>query len=175
VVRLSLKDAKSVIKEYGGEGMRDSELTKRIELICKEHEIGVEWIKSGDNCANARQKKVWIKEIADSGDFAVALHEIGHVMRDPDNEPADHRQRLDAETNAWLWALEHNDNGFDVAGWRRLHNSLHQYYIAVKDTSHPSHKLLVRAEEQDHEIQPRVSSYASGPLRFGGKKKKPKE
>jgi hypothetical protein len=148
------------------------ELTQKIVEVCTESDITIEWIKSGENRANGCQKKVWIKEIADSGDFAVALHEIGHAICDPDNASADHLQRLDAETNAWQWALACNNNNFDAEGWNRLHRSLHQYYSIVMDTSHASRKLLVRAEEQDDRIQPRVSSYQSGPLNLGRKKRR---
>jgi hypothetical protein len=151
--------------------MNIRELTQKIEEICKEYGIKIEWIKSGNNRANSCQKKVWIKEIADSGDFAVALHEIGHAMCDPDNAPADHLQELDADTNAWRWALECNNNNFDAEGWKRLHRSLHQYYSAIMDTSHASHKPLVRAEEQDDRIRPRVSGYPSELLNLGGKKR----
>jgi hypothetical protein len=150
--------------------MNSSEMTQKIEEICKEHGIKVEWIKAGANCANRCQKKIWIKEPVDSGDFAVALHEIGHVMCDPDKKPASSLELLDADTNAWKWALERNTNSFDAEGWKRLHESLHQYYSAIMDTSHPAHQLLVRAEEQNEVIQPRVSNYLTGMIKFGGKK-----
>jgi hypothetical protein len=150
--------------------MNNAEMKQKIDSICKECGITVKWIEAGDNCANRCQKKVWIREIADIGDFAVALHEIRHAMCDPCKEPASHRERLDADTNAWLWALERNSNNFDVEGWKRLHKSLHQYYVGVMDSNHPAHKLLVKAEEQDAGIQPRLSNYFTGPIKFGGRK-----
>jgi hypothetical protein len=104
------------------------------------------------------------KKIENSGDFADALHEMGHVMRDPNHEPATAREKLEAETNAWQWALESNNNEFDAQQWNRLHRSLHQYYDAVRDTGHVAHRLLVGAEERDPTIRPRVSSFGAPAL-----------
>ncbi|MCU1269942.1 MAG: hypothetical protein JWN74_1236 [Acidobacteriaceae bacterium] len=149
--------------------MNSSEMMQKINGICERHGIKIEF-KAGTNCANRREKKVWIKELADSGDFAVALHEIGHAMCDPDKEPASRSELLDAETSAWKWALDSNNNNFDAEGWKRLHESLYQYYSGVMDTSHPAHQLLMRAEEQNDAIRPRVSSYFTGTIKFGGKR-----
>ena len=141
--------------------MKNSELTKKFKETCKKHRIKVRRIKLGPNRANSKQKTVWIREIADPGDFAAALHEIGHVMCDPYNPPQNHRETLGIETNAWQWALEHNGNNFDAAGWKRLHESLHQYYVSVMDPTHPAHTLLVRAEQHVPTVRCRVSSYGA--------------
>ena len=66
---------------------------------------------------------IWIKEIEKSGDFAVGLHEVGHVMRDPEHEPKTDRERLDADAKAWQWALGQNSDTFDSTGWMRLHDA----------------------------------------------------
>ena len=153
--------------------MSNEEMKQKIEQICEE--LGIEppvWIKVGKNCANRRQRRVWVKDIADSGDFAVALHEVGHTQCDSDNERATPREYLDAETNAWKWARERNGGNFDAEGWKRLHESLRQYYYVVMDSSHPAHQLLMEAERQSDDIRPRVSSYAVK-INFGGKKNKP--
>jgi hypothetical protein len=144
--------------------MKNAKLTKKFEEICKKHGIKIQWIPSGENHANAEQETVWIREIADSGDFAVALHEAGHVMRDPDQEPLSDRAKLDADLNAWQWALELNNNDFDAAGWMRLHDSLNAYYSAVMDTAHPAHDLLARARQQVPTIRSRVSSFGAPTL-----------
>lgn len=155
--------------------MNSAEMKQKIDEICKEYGITAQWIKTGRNCSNRHQKTVWIRKPVDLGDFAVALLEIGHVMCDPDEKPANARERLDTATNAWQWALERNGNDFDLEGWRRLHKSLYQYYSAVMNTNHPAHQLLVRAEQQDAGIRPRVSSYFTGVIKFGGKKNKKPE
>src|SRR5208283_5462162 len=112
--------------------------------------INFVWIKDGKkNRATRQPKRVWIKDIADSGDFAVALHEIGHTHCDPDKELTTPTETLDAETNAWKWARERNGGIFDPEGWKRLHESLRQYYYAVMDTSHPAYELLMEAQRQN--------------------------
>ena len=151
--------------------MKNAELTKKLEDLCAEFGITIEWIPPhAENHANRAENTIWIKDIEDSGDFAAALHEIGHVMRDPDNPPQNHRERLNLETNAWQWALEHNGNDFDAEGWKRLHASLHQYYVSATDLTHPAHDLLARAEERVPTIRPRVSSFAAPKLNFAPKK-----
>jgi len=141
--------------------MKNSELMEKFKEICKRHRIRVRRIKSGPNRANSKQKTVWIREITDPGGFAAALHEIGHAMCDPDNPPQNHCETLDVETNAWRWALDHNGDKFDAAGWKRLHESLHHYYVSVMNPAHPAHALLVRAEQHVPTIRCRVSSYGA--------------
>jgi hypothetical protein len=150
--------------------MEDPELAKRIEEICKKLGIAVHSAKSGRNCANRKTSAIWIRAIADAGDFAAALHEIGHVLNDPENPPHDHRERLDAEANAWQWALDHESGDFDLPAWIRLHSSLHEYYVAVMDPAHPAHTLLVEAEKRDATIRPRVSSFGVPRLTLGSRK-----
>jgi len=41
--------------------MNIPELTQRVDEIRRKYGIKIEWIKSGNNRANRRQKKVWIK------------------------------------------------------------------------------------------------------------------
>lgn len=151
--------------------MEDPELTNKIQGICQKHGITINWIKSGENCANQKQQAIWIKEIAGSGDFTAALHEIGHVICDPESPPDSNRRKLDAEVNAWRWALDYQNGDIDLPGWNRLHESLHQYFVAVMDVSHPAYDLLVRAEEKNPRIRPRVSNVGAPQLTFGAKKK----
>ena len=150
--------------------MSNEEMKRKIEQICEELGIDLVWIKAGKNCANRHQKSVWVNDIGDSGDFTVALHEIGHTQCDPSDKPATPREELDAEFDAWKWARERNGGNFDAAGWKRLHESLGRYYRRVMDTSHPAHQLLTEAERQNDAIRPRVSSFAVK-IYFGRKKK----
>jgi hypothetical protein len=144
-----------------GRFMKNSELTKKFKEICTRHGIKIRRIKSGPNRANSKQKTVWIRQIVDSGDFTVALHEAGHVMCDPESPPHSPREQLGIEANAWQWALDQSSNDFDLAGWSRMHQSLIQYYDAVRDTSHPAHALLARAEEKDPSARPGVSNFGA--------------
>lgn len=145
--------------------MKNAGLTKKLEEVCAEFGITIQWIPPREkNRANRAEKTIWVKEIEDSGDFAVGLHEVGHVMCDPDHQPQTHREHLDADTKAWQWALQHNGNDFDEAGWRRLHASLHQYYAYVMDPAHPAHDLLVKAEERVPTIKERVSRFGAPAL-----------
>jgi hypothetical protein len=149
--------------------MSNEEMKQKIEQICEELGIKLEWIKVGENCANRHKRSVWVKDISDSGDFAVALHEIGHTQCDPHNKHATPREELDTDTNAWKWARERNGGNFDAEGWKRLHESLIEYYHLVMDTSHSAHQLLMEAERQNDAIRPRVSSFAVK-INFGRKK-----
>jgi hypothetical protein len=153
--------------------MKNSELTKKINEICKAHGIKIHWMKFGKNRANRKEPTIWVDEISDSGDFAAALHEIGHAMCDPDTEPRTDAQILTKETNAWQWALEQNGNNFDEAGWKRLHKSLHEYYVSARDMAHPAHALLVRAEETVPTIRKKASIFGA-PLLHSSPKKNPK-
>ena len=68
--------------------MSNEEMKRKIEQICEELGIELVWITVGENCASWDKKSVWLKDINDSGDFAVALHEIGHTQCDPSDKPA---------------------------------------------------------------------------------------
>jgi hypothetical protein len=151
--------------------MKNAELTKKLQDICARFGITIQWIRPWEkNCANRAKKTIWIKEISDSGDFAAALHEIGHVMRDPDTEPQTDRGILDKEANAWQWALEQNGNNFGEPGWKRLHKSLHEYYVSAKDLTHAAHDLLTRAEESVPTIRKKASLFGAPPLHSSPKK-----
>lgn len=153
--------------------MEDPELAKQIEEICKKQGITVHPAESGRNCANRKLRAIWIQEIAGTGDFAAALHEIGHVLNDPEDPPQNYREHLDAEAKAWRWALDQENGQFDLAGWNRLHRSLHQYYVAVMDRMHPAYRLLVGAEKRDASIRSRVSRFGA-PLLIRGSEKQTK-
>ena len=75
--------------------MSKEEMKQKIEQICEELGIDLVWIKAGKNCANRHQKSVWVNDIGDSGDFTVALHEIGHTQCDPHNKQATVRIPVD--------------------------------------------------------------------------------
>lgn len=149
--------------------MSNEEMKQKIKQISEELGIELVWIKDGKNRADWRQRSVWVKDIGDTGDFAVALHEIGHTQCDPHNKLATPKEKLDAETNAWKWARERNGGNFDAEGWKRLHESLIRYYNNVRDTSHPAHQLLMEAESHNNNIRQRVSSFAVK-INFGCKK-----
>lgn len=73
-----------------------------------------------------------------------------------------------SRTMAWRFDEQHTWRHEDGLGLGRDAQT-------TPSVGRPSHKLLMRAEQQDSEIQPRVSRDASGPLRFGGRKnEKPK-
>jgi hypothetical protein len=154
--------------------MTNSELTEKFEDICRIHNINVQYVESGENHANKQERTVWVRKIADTGDFAAALHEVGHVMCDPDSKPQNHLEQLDIETKAWQWALNCHGNNVDGAWWKRLHESLRQYYVAVMDCTHPAYALLVEAEGHVTNIRSKVSSFgAPSPISFSKKSSKP--
>src|SRR5208282_1132234 len=135
-----------------------AQLTENIKKICGEHGIAPIWLKDcgidDRNRANKKQKKIWVRNIRDKGDYAAALHEIGHVIRDPDE--CDPLAVLNANLNAWKWARDNHGHEFDDKSWKRLHSSLSKYKADVSDLAdaHEVHDLLKEAEEKVPSLKP---------------------
>lgn len=72
-----------------------------VEFLLTTHSIAVEWRATSGGRAWRRNRKVRIAPIKTAISYAVALHEIGHVLGR--NPPA----RLDKEAAAWDWARKH--------------------------------------------------------------------
>lgn len=126
-------------------------LTQKIEKICEQLGIRVEWLaitSPTPNRACKSERKISVRKIDDSGDYAAALHEIGHVINDPDVKSANALEILGTELNAWKWALENYRPDFDDKCWKRLHASLSQYKDRVHAVphEHPVHSFLKEAE-----------------------------
>src|SRR3990172_7894319 len=75
-----------------------------VAQLCREH--GIELIDSSSRGRATRwrggRREIAIPPIRGQVSYFVALHEIGHLVGRGRSAP-----RLEAEANAWLWALEH--------------------------------------------------------------------
>jgi hypothetical protein len=135
------------------EQISPAKLTQKIQKICEELNIHVKWQPKTSpvvNHASKAARTIWVQEIDGLGDYAAALHEIGHVLNDPATKPASPLQCLQTETKAWKWAVENYSYESDDELWTRLYRSLSQYKDRVSDLSsdHPAHALLKEAERR---------------------------
>jgi hypothetical protein len=75
-----------------------------VSQLCREH--GIELVGSSQRGRAIRwrggRREIAIPPIKGQVSYFVALHEIGHLVGRGRSAP-----RLEAEANAWLWALEH--------------------------------------------------------------------
>ena len=75
-----------------------------VAQLCREH--GIELIGSSSRGRAIRwrggKREIAIPPIKGQVSYFVALHEIGHLVGRGRSAP-----RLEAEANAWLWALDH--------------------------------------------------------------------
>lgn len=71
---------------------------EHIHQLVTEHSIAVVWKTSGQGKAWRRLRKIAIRPVLTPITYAIALHEIGHIVgKNP-------RLRLDQEITAWAWA-----------------------------------------------------------------------
>lgn len=71
---------------------------EHIDALLAEHGIAVDWRDRTNARAWRRSRRVRLERVRGASTYAMALHEIGHVVG---------RQvgrRLDREAQAWLWA-----------------------------------------------------------------------
>lgn len=72
-------------------------LTAHIDMLCAKNSIALEFRRSGGR-AWRKTKRISIAPVRSGITYAVALHEIGHILG---RSPA---RRLDREAAAWTWA-----------------------------------------------------------------------
>ena len=79
-------------------------MNAHVEELCREHGIGLAGASSRGRAIRWRggRLEIAIPEIRGQVSYFIALHEIGHLVGRGRSAP-----RLEAEANAWLWALEH--------------------------------------------------------------------
>lgn len=81
--------------------MKKGEMAAHVARLCGDLGIAVVPHSSGGR-ADRRRRTIAIRPVRSARTYAVALHEIGHVVG-----PWQSRQRLYAEAGAWFWAREH--------------------------------------------------------------------
>lgn len=75
-------------------------MSEHIDYICRRNQVRVGQHSRGGN-ASRRGRFINIRPIKSSVTYAVALHELGHVLGPWQSKP-----RLYKEAGAWKWALE---------------------------------------------------------------------
>ena len=73
---------------------------RHIERICKIEDIEIQ-IYTGAGRGDRRRRRIKIKPVRGPVSYAIALHEIGHVLG-----PRQTGLRLDQEVGAWEWAMQ---------------------------------------------------------------------
>jgi hypothetical protein len=76
------------------------QMAAHVAAVCKEHGIEIGSHSRGGR-AWRRGRHIAIRPVKSAVTYAVALHEIGHVLGKWQSRP-----RLESETGAWLWARE---------------------------------------------------------------------
>ena len=72
-----------------------------IARVCKIEDIEIEWRdRLNRSLAWRRRRKIRIRPVKTAITYAVALHEIGHILG-----PRQNGTRLDKEVGAWEWAM----------------------------------------------------------------------
>jgi hypothetical protein len=127
-----------------------------IERLCAEHEIGLAGSSSRGRAIRWRggRLEVSIPPIKGQVSYFIALHEIGHLVGPGRSAP-----RLEAEANAWLWALRHCAVEPTPATRRSIVRRLEGYLLwaenrqyrkvppRIPDPGHPFWALLELADD----------------------------
>lgn len=120
--------------------MTPDDMARHVAAICRDEDIRVLSHSRGGR-ASKSHKIIAIRPVKSAITYAVALHELGHVLGPWQSQP-----RLYAEAGAWKWAKE-------VAGvWtpsmeEKMSRSLHSYVLWAERRA-PRIKL----PEDDHEF-----------------------
>lgn len=118
-------------------------LADHIERICKIEDIKIESHSRGGR-AYRRKRLIKIRPVKSEITYAIALHEIGHILGKRQSGT-----RLDKEVGAWEWALEHAVR-WTLPMSRKMRDCL-QSYLAWSERSsqakradgdHPIHTML---------------------------------
>lgn len=73
---------------------------EHIDALLTEHGIAVDWRDRTSARSWRRSRRVRLERVQGASSYAMALHEIGHVVGRQSG------RRLDKETQAWRWAEE---------------------------------------------------------------------
>lgn len=118
---------------------------EHIARICKIEDIEISYVSWGGGRAWHCRRKIRTRHIKSDVTYALALHEIGHIL-----EPKAHNgTRLDKEVAAWMWAMANAEEWTDkmdaymrkglrsYLAWSRRHKSAKK-----ADASHPIHRFV---------------------------------
>jgi hypothetical protein len=74
-------------------------LAEHVQRLADEHGVTIE--HQGRGIGYRKQRRITVPPVRGRASYFVALHELGHVVG------PNPRRRLDQETAAWQWALDH--------------------------------------------------------------------
>jgi|HubBroStandDraft_6_1064221.scaffolds.fasta_scaffold804956_2 hypothetical protein len=137
--------------------MQTQEMKDDIEEICKGLNVKVTWLELTDpgvNCANAKAKIIKVRKISNTGDYAAALHEIGHTQCDADHKPEPGEGSVLQECRGWQWAIDQRGCNFDSAAWRRIGNGLGEYLnkAGIDEGNAPSQCKEIMKRVEEHSV-----------------------
>jgi hypothetical protein len=121
------------------------EMQIHIDELCDEH--GIELVGSSSRGRAIRERggrrSISIPEVRGQVSYLVALHEIGHLVGAGRSAP-----RLEAEANAWLFALQRSRVEPTAATRRSIESRLRSYLDWARRCQHRKHPP--RIPERSH-------------------------
>ena len=120
-------------------------MDSHIVQLCAEHEIELTGSSSRGRAIRWRggRLEISIPQIRGQVSYFIALHEIGHLVGRGRSAP-----RLEAEANAWLWALQHAAVEPTAATRRSISNRLSGYLQWARNRQH--RRVPPRIPAPDH-------------------------
>lgn len=120
-------------------------MDSHIARLCAEHGIGLAGSSARGRAIRWRggRLEISIPEIRGQVSYFIALHEIGHLVGRGRSAP-----RLEAEANAWLWALEHSAVEPTEATLRSISKRLQGYLEWAQNRQH--RRVSPRIPPRDH-------------------------
>lgn len=134
--------------------MTADQYAAHVARICKIEDISVDSHSSGGR-AYRRQRRVKIRPVKSDITYAVAMHELGHIL-----SSGQRGTRLDKEADAWMWAKAHALE-WTPAMQAKMRDCLKSYLdkaarsprMKAANAEHPIHKLM----ESSHDVSNRIS------------------
>lgn len=120
-------------------------MDSHIARLCAEHGIGLAGGSARGRAIRWRggRLEISIPDIRGQVSYFIALHEIGHLVGRGRSAP-----RLEAEANAWLWALEHSAVEPTEATLRSISKRLQGYLEWAENRQH--RRVPPRIPPRDH-------------------------
>lgn len=108
-------------------------LEAHVAELCERHGIGLAGASRRGRAIRWRggKREIAIPEIRGQVSYFIALHEIGHLVG-----PGRSRPRLEAEANAWLWALDNAAVEPTPATLRSISRRLRGYLEWARNRQH---------------------------------------
>jgi hypothetical protein len=121
------------------------DLQIHIDELCFDYDIELVGSSRRGRAIRERggRKSISIPEVKGQVSYLIALHEVGHLVGPGRSAP-----RLEAEANAWLFALEHTIVEPTEATWRSIRNRLRGYLEWARNRQH--RKYPPRIPERSH-------------------------